>query len=157
MTSVIVTGSQGKLGRVVVDELTAAGYDVHGLDSQLAPASHDYTRIDLTDYGQTVSNLCLDGLGVGRTRLEGLDEPSWTVDDTIRLAKMLPDLGVDLLDVSSGGNSPDVADSVHGRGESSSCPMCHLPTKAVSIPAAWRCWGKKTVPSGTARWLSTTR
>ena len=31
---------------------------------------------------------------------------SWTVDDTIRLAKMLPDWGVDLLDVSSGGNHP---------------------------------------------------
>ncbi len=54
MTTVIVTGSKGKLGRVVVDELAGAGYDVHGLDSQLAPASHDYTRIDLTDYGQTV-------------------------------------------------------------------------------------------------------
>lgn len=31
---------------------------------------------------------------------------SWTVDDTIRLAKLLPDLGVDLLDISSGGNHP---------------------------------------------------
>jgi 2,4-dienoyl-CoA reductase-like NADH-dependent reductase (Old Yellow Enzyme family) len=28
----------------------------------------------------------------------------WTVDDSIRLARLLPDLGVDLLDVSSGGN-----------------------------------------------------
>ncbi|CEL02159.1 Putative NADH:flavin oxidoreductase/12-oxophytodienoate reductase [Aspergillus calidoustus] len=31
---------------------------------------------------------------------------SWTVDDTIRLAKLLPGVGVDLLDVSSGGNHP---------------------------------------------------
>lgn len=31
---------------------------------------------------------------------------SWTLDDTIQLAKLLPDLGVDLLDVSSGGNHP---------------------------------------------------
>lgn len=31
----------------------------------------------------------------------------WTVDDTIRLAKTLPDLGIDLLDCSSGGNHPD--------------------------------------------------
>lgn len=54
MTTVIVTGCKGKLGRVVVQELAAAGYDVHGLDSVLAPPSHDYTRIDLTDYGQTV-------------------------------------------------------------------------------------------------------
>lgn len=53
MTTVIVTGAKGKLGSVVVDELAAASYDVHSLDSQLAPPSHDYTRIDLTDYGQT--------------------------------------------------------------------------------------------------------
>jgi len=38
--------------------------------------------------------------------LEHLDTPSWVVPDTIRLAKLLPALGVDLLDVSSGGNSP---------------------------------------------------
>ncbi|QSZ31596.1 hypothetical protein DSL72_001163 [Monilinia vaccinii-corymbosi] len=31
---------------------------------------------------------------------------SWDVPDTIKLAKLLPALGVDLLDVSSGGNSP---------------------------------------------------
>ncbi|KAK4494682.1 hypothetical protein PRZ48_014038 [Zasmidium cellare] len=31
----------------------------------------------------------------------------WTIDDTIRLAKTLPDLGIDLLDCSSGGNHPD--------------------------------------------------
>lgn len=39
--------------------------------------------------------------------MEHTAEPSWTVDDTIRLAKTLPSLGVDLLDASSGGNSPD--------------------------------------------------
>ncbi|KUJ18605.1 NADH-dependent flavin oxidoreductase-like protein [Mollisia scopiformis] len=38
--------------------------------------------------------------------LEESDEPeSWKVEDTIRLAKLLPALGVDLLDVSSGGNN----------------------------------------------------
>jgi 2,4-dienoyl-CoA reductase-like NADH-dependent reductase (Old Yellow Enzyme family) len=31
---------------------------------------------------------------------------SWDVESTIRLARMLPGLGVDLLDVSSGGNHP---------------------------------------------------
>ncbi|TDZ23918.1 NADPH dehydrogenase afvA [Colletotrichum orbiculare MAFF 240422] len=36
--------------------------------------------------------------------MEHAGEPSWTVDDSIRLAKLLPDAGVDLLDVSSGGN-----------------------------------------------------
>lgn len=31
---------------------------------------------------------------------------SWTVEDTVKLAPLLADLGVDLLDVSSGGNHP---------------------------------------------------
>jgi 2,4-dienoyl-CoA reductase-like NADH-dependent reductase (Old Yellow Enzyme family) len=31
--------------------------------------------------------------------------PSWDVEQTLRLAKLLPALGVDLLDVSSGGNN----------------------------------------------------
>lgn len=32
---------------------------------------------------------------------------SWDVDSTIRLSKVVADLGVDLLDVSSGGNHPE--------------------------------------------------
>lgn len=34
------------------------------------------------------------------------DEPSWDVPQTIELAKILADEGVDVLDVSSGGNDP---------------------------------------------------
>ncbi|KAI0387265.1 FMN-linked oxidoreductase [Hypomontagnella monticulosa] len=41
--------------------------------------------------------------------MEWADEPSWNIEDSIRLAKLLPAAGVDLLDVSSGGNG--VADS----------------------------------------------
>ncbi|KAH8675356.1 hypothetical protein BX600DRAFT_409429 [Xylariales sp. PMI_506] len=37
--------------------------------------------------------------------MEWAGEPSWTVDESIRLAKLLPAEGVDLLDVSSGGNN----------------------------------------------------
>ncbi len=37
---------------------------------------------------------------------EGKKFGSWDVDSSIRLAKLLPGLGVDLLDVSSGGNHP---------------------------------------------------
>ena len=32
-----------------------------------------------------------------------IDEPSWTIDETIRLAGLLAEHGVDLIDVSSGG------------------------------------------------------
>jgi 2,4-dienoyl-CoA reductase-like NADH-dependent reductase (Old Yellow Enzyme family) len=37
---------------------------------------------------------------------DGFDGPSWTLTDSIRLAHLLADHGVDLLDVSSGGNHP---------------------------------------------------
>jgi len=39
-------------------------------------------------------------------------EESWDVPSTIKLAKLLPDLGVDLLDVSSGGNNEKQAISL---------------------------------------------
>ena len=35
------------------------------------------------------------------------DRPGWTVDDTLELAARLKALGVDLIDVSSGGSAPD--------------------------------------------------
>ncbi|PTB69808.1 FMN-linked oxidoreductase [Trichoderma citrinoviride] len=45
-------------------------------------------------------------LRVSATELmEWSGEPSWTVDDTIRLAKLVPSWGIDILDVSSSGNS----------------------------------------------------
>lgn len=37
--------------------------------------------------------------------MEHAGVPSWTLEDSIRLAKLLPAAGVDLLDVSSGGNN----------------------------------------------------
>ncbi|KAI0899344.1 FMN-linked oxidoreductase [Annulohypoxylon nitens] len=37
--------------------------------------------------------------------MEWTGEPSWTIEDSFRLAKLLPAAGIDLLDVSSGGNS----------------------------------------------------
>ena len=40
-------------------------------------------------------------------RLEALPEiPSWKIEDTVKLAGILADHGVDLLDVSSAGNHP---------------------------------------------------
>jgi 2,4-dienoyl-CoA reductase-like NADH-dependent reductase (Old Yellow Enzyme family) len=37
-------------------------------------------------------------------RIEHLDEPSWTNKDTVKFASIIADHGVDLIDVSSGGN-----------------------------------------------------
>lgn len=38
--------------------------------------------------------------------LEHLEEPSWKSEDTVKLAEVLVDHGLDVLDVSTGGNSP---------------------------------------------------
>jgi nucleoside-diphosphate-sugar epimerase len=69
---VAVTGGSGKLGRAVVNELLDHGYEVHILD-QNPPPTHlrprsAYTRIELTDYGQT-----LDALSAIDDRHDGLD------------------------------------------------------------------------------------
>ncbi|KAI1443993.1 FMN-linked oxidoreductase [Annulohypoxylon stygium] len=38
--------------------------------------------------------------------MEWAGKPSWTIEDSVRLAKLLPAAGIDLLDVSSAGNNP---------------------------------------------------
>ena len=55
---VAVTGGSGKLGRAVVADLVAHGWEVHSLDQTptregVWPAGYSYTRVDLTDFGQT--------------------------------------------------------------------------------------------------------
>lgn len=53
---IIVTGGSGKAGRTCVADLTAHGYDVVSVD--LAPPADPsvrHSRVDLTDYGQTVA------------------------------------------------------------------------------------------------------
>jgi len=52
-----------------------------------------YLRISSTDW--------MEETDLGKSR------GTWDVESSIRLAKLLPGLGVDLLDVSSGGNHPD--------------------------------------------------
>ena len=52
-----------------------------------------YLRISSTDW--------MEETDLGKQR------GTWDVESSIRLAKLLPGLGVDLLDVSSGGNHPD--------------------------------------------------
>lgn len=38
--------------------------------------------------------------------MEELGEPSWTTEDTIKIAPILAEHGVDFIDVSTGGNNP---------------------------------------------------
>lgn len=64
---IAVTGSSGKLGSATVERLSADGHEVHGLDVAGA-AGPGFTRVDLTDYGQTIDSL----LGV-TARFQGLD------------------------------------------------------------------------------------
>lgn len=64
---IAVTGSEGKLGRATTARLRADGHDVVGFDLA-GPAGPGFTRVDLTDYGQTLDAL----LGV-TARHDGLD------------------------------------------------------------------------------------
>lgn len=45
--------------------------------------------------------------------MEHTGQPSWDLEQTKQLAALLPDVGVDLLDVSSGGNNPAQKIAVH--------------------------------------------
>lgn len=50
---IALTGSSGKLGRVVARELRANGYDVIGMDLS-GDRGPGFVQVDLTDYGQVV-------------------------------------------------------------------------------------------------------
>jgi nucleoside-diphosphate-sugar epimerase len=75
MARVAVTGSSGKLGRVVVDHLSQHGWDVVALD-QLPPARSDIvaSQVDLADFGQAY-----EALG-------GIDDRHQGVDAVVHLA-----------------------------------------------------------------------
>ena len=57
---IALTGSSGKLGRVVTRELRAAGHRVIGLDVT-GERGPDFVQVDLTDYGQVVDALTAVG------------------------------------------------------------------------------------------------
>ena len=61
------------------------------------------------------------------------DRPGWTVDDTIELSSRLKRLGVDLMDVSSGGSAPDAQIPV---GPGYQVPFTACVRKEVEIPTA---------------------
>jgi nucleoside-diphosphate-sugar epimerase len=55
MTRVLVTGGSGKLGRAVLKDLVANGYDVINADQALHPLATCRTvRLDLTNFGQVL-------------------------------------------------------------------------------------------------------
>ncbi|KIH95142.1 NADPH dehydrogenase [Sporothrix brasiliensis 5110] len=64
------------------------------------------------------------------------DAPSWTVEDTVKLADQLPALGVDLLDVSSGGNSRDQSIQLHPRYQIDLVPAIKKALRAQGSKAA---------------------
>ena len=75
MTKVIVTGGSGKLGRAVLTDLVATGYDVLNLDQRvprepIAPT----VRVDLRDFGEVVA------------ALSGVDEHKGPFDAVVHLA-----------------------------------------------------------------------
>jgi UDP-glucose 4-epimerase len=64
---IALTGSSGKLGRVVARELRAAGHTVIGMDVA-GDRGPGFVQVDLTDYGQVV-----DGLTAVGDRHDGVD------------------------------------------------------------------------------------
>lgn len=57
MTTVVVTGGAGKLGRACVTDLREHGYEVVVFDRVRADAESTFVPVDLTDYGQVLDAL----------------------------------------------------------------------------------------------------
>jgi len=75
VSRVIVTGGSGKLGRAVLADLVAHGYQVLNLDQRLSRDSIAPTvRVDLRDFGEVVA------------ALSGVDEHSGPFDAVVHLA-----------------------------------------------------------------------
>ena len=76
MTKVVVTGGSGKLGRAVLRDLVAHGYEVINLDQQpLVDNICPSVQVDLTDFGQVAAAI-----------LGGVDERGGPFDAVVHLA-----------------------------------------------------------------------
>ncbi|KAG2065670.1 FMN-linked oxidoreductase [Suillus decipiens] len=69
------------------------------------------------------------------------DEPSWRLEDTIKLARILAEHGVDFLDVSSGGNHPK---AVMKSGTAYQAPFSQAVKQAVGDKLVVGCVGSIT-------------
>ncbi|HET9377779.1 MAG TPA: NAD-dependent epimerase/dehydratase family protein, partial [Chthoniobacterales bacterium] len=72
---IVVTGGSGKAGRACIQDLLAHQYEVTSVD-MLRPPNADvpFSRVDLTDFGQTVE------------ALSGIDERVSNVSAVVHLA-----------------------------------------------------------------------
>jgi nucleoside-diphosphate-sugar epimerase len=76
MAKILVTGGSGKLGRAVLKDLVAHGYDVLNVDQQALPEPIcPSVRIDLTNFGEVASAI-----------LGGVDERGGPFDAVVHLA-----------------------------------------------------------------------
>ena len=76
MAKVLVTGGSGKLGRAVLRDLVAHGYDVLNIDQQALPEPIcPSVRIDLTNFGEVAAAI-----------LGGVDERKGPFDAVVHLA-----------------------------------------------------------------------
>jgi nucleoside-diphosphate-sugar epimerase len=76
MAKVLVTGGSGKLGRAVLRDLVAHGYDVLNIDQQVLPDPIcPSLRIDLTNFGEVAAAI-----------LGGVDERKGPFDAVVHLA-----------------------------------------------------------------------
>ncbi|GAM23671.1 hypothetical protein SAMD00019534_068460 [Acytostelium subglobosum LB1] len=112
---------QFKQAAIRVDKAGFGAVEIHGahgylIDSFLSPTSNkrtdDYggsfegrTRLLMEIVGAVRGVWPCDKLLMVRVSCEEWVDDGWHIDDTVRLAKMLKEAGIDVLDCSSGGNS----------------------------------------------------